>query len=124
MVRSQADLDDELRAWLQEAHDVVGLQRRSDGLTNGRPRPTAAGAHGPALDRREPEAAGSVRDMGHPAVRAMLTDYQAPTCSLTEFLEAWNEEPDLVWQVRTGHLIHLLEAAVSRIEVLEAQLSD
>jgi hypothetical protein len=22
----QADLDDELRGWLQEAHDVVGLQ--------------------------------------------------------------------------------------------------
>ena len=54
----------------------------------------------------------------------MLTDYQAPTCSLSEFLEAWKEEPDLVWRVRTGHLIHLLEAAVSRIEALEAQLSD
>lgn len=27
MVRSPADLDDELTAWLQEAHDVVGLQR-------------------------------------------------------------------------------------------------
>ena len=26
-VRSTADLDDELRAWLQESHDVVGLQR-------------------------------------------------------------------------------------------------
>jgi hypothetical protein len=26
-VRSQADLDDELRGWLQEAHDTVGLQR-------------------------------------------------------------------------------------------------
>lgn len=26
-VRSQADLDDQLRAWLQEAHDTVGLQR-------------------------------------------------------------------------------------------------
>ena len=26
MVRSEADLDDELRAWLQESHDVVGLQ--------------------------------------------------------------------------------------------------
>lgn len=26
-VVSPADLDDELRAWLQEAHDVVGLQR-------------------------------------------------------------------------------------------------
>ncbi len=25
-VRSDADLDDELRAWLQEAHDTVGLQ--------------------------------------------------------------------------------------------------
>ena len=25
-VRSEADLDDELRAWLQESHDVVGLQ--------------------------------------------------------------------------------------------------
>jgi hypothetical protein len=26
-VRSTADLDDELRAWLQESHDLVGLQR-------------------------------------------------------------------------------------------------
>lgn len=26
-VRSDADLDDELRAWLQESHDTVGLQR-------------------------------------------------------------------------------------------------
>ena len=26
-VRSEADLDDELRGWLQEAHDTVGLQR-------------------------------------------------------------------------------------------------
>jgi hypothetical protein len=27
LVRSQADLDDELKTWLREAHDVVGLQR-------------------------------------------------------------------------------------------------
>jgi hypothetical protein len=27
LVRSPADLDDELRAWLQESHDVVGLRR-------------------------------------------------------------------------------------------------
>jgi hypothetical protein len=26
MVQTRADLDDELRGWLQEAHDVVGLQ--------------------------------------------------------------------------------------------------
>jgi uncharacterized protein DUF5655 len=26
-VRAEADLDDELRAWLQESHDIVGLQR-------------------------------------------------------------------------------------------------
>jgi hypothetical protein len=26
LVQSEADLDDELKAWLQEAHDVVGLQ--------------------------------------------------------------------------------------------------
>jgi hypothetical protein len=25
-IRSAADLDDELRAWLQESHDVVGTQ--------------------------------------------------------------------------------------------------
>jgi hypothetical protein len=49
----------------------------------------------------------------------MLTDDRAPTCSLVEFLEAWNEDPNLVWRVRTGHLIHLLEAAVGRIEALE-----
>ena len=26
VVQSESDLDDELKAWLQEAHDVVGLQ--------------------------------------------------------------------------------------------------
>jgi hypothetical protein len=26
LVRSDTDLDDELRSWLQESHDVVGLQ--------------------------------------------------------------------------------------------------
>lgn len=26
-IRSAADLDDELRAWLQESHDLVGMQR-------------------------------------------------------------------------------------------------
>ena len=26
LVRAEADLDDELRAWLQESHDVVGTQ--------------------------------------------------------------------------------------------------
>ena len=62
--------------------------------------------------------------MGHHAVRAMLTDDRAPTCSLVEFLEAWNEDPNLVWRVRTGHLIHLLEAAVARIEALETVLSE
>jgi hypothetical protein len=54
----------------------------------------------------------------------MLTDDQAPTCSLGEFLEAWNEDPDLAWRVRTGHLIHLLEAAVARIESLERLLCE
>ena len=54
----------------------------------------------------------------------MLTDDRAPTCSLVEFLEAWNEDPNLVWRVRTGHLIHLLEAAVGRIEALETLLSE
>jgi hypothetical protein len=54
----------------------------------------------------------------------MLTDDRAPTCSLVEFLEAWNEDPNLVWQLRTGHLIHLLEAAVTRIEALEMLLSE
>ena len=54
----------------------------------------------------------------------MLTDDQAPTCSLVEFLEAWNEDPNLAWRVRTGHLIHLLEAAVARVEALETLLSE
>ena len=54
----------------------------------------------------------------------MLTDDRAPTCSLDEFLEAWNEEPNLAWRVRTGHLIHLLEAAVARIQALETLLSE
>jgi hypothetical protein len=25
-VRAESDLDDELRAWLQESHDIVGMQ--------------------------------------------------------------------------------------------------
>jgi Domain of unknown function (DUF5655) len=37
-VLSQMDLDDELQGWLQEAHDIVGLQRglRATGGTEGR----------------------------------------------------------------------------------------
>ena len=35
-IRSAADLDDELRAWLQESHDVVGMQR--DERQSSRPR--------------------------------------------------------------------------------------
>jgi hypothetical protein len=54
----------------------------------------------------------------------MLTDDQAPTCSLAEFLEAWNEDANLVWRVRTRHLIHLLAAAIARIEALETLLSE
>lgn len=36
-IRSAADLDDELRAWLQESHDVVGMQREQ--LRSDRTRP-------------------------------------------------------------------------------------
>ena len=86
------------------------------------PAPNARVMAPPALTRRAARAARSVLRMGHPAVRAMLTNDQAPTCSLVEFVDAWNEDPNLVWQVRTGHLIHLLEAAVARIETLEASL--
>jgi hypothetical protein len=54
----------------------------------------------------------------------MLADDQAPTCSLVHFLEAWKEDPNLVWHVRTRHLIHLLEVAAARIEALETLLSE
>lgn len=42
-ITSAADLDDELRAWLQESHDIVGIQsglaeRRSRRAKNRRPR--------------------------------------------------------------------------------------
>jgi hypothetical protein len=45
-VTSTADLDDELRAWLQESHDIVGLQadlaarRASRGKSSARANPT------------------------------------------------------------------------------------
>jgi hypothetical protein len=35
-VRDAADLDDELRGWLQESHDLVGLQRPSSREGSGR----------------------------------------------------------------------------------------
>ncbi len=35
-----------------------------------------------------------------------------------------NEDSNLVWRVRTGHLIHLLEGALASIEALETLLSD
>jgi hypothetical protein len=38
LVRTEADLDDELKAWLQESHDIVGLQRRPRQDSNLRPR--------------------------------------------------------------------------------------
>jgi hypothetical protein len=34
-VQAPADLDDELRAWLQESHDVVGLQADLPGMAQG-----------------------------------------------------------------------------------------
>jgi Domain of unknown function (DUF5655) len=34
-VQTPADLDDELRAWLQESHDVVGLQADLPGMARG-----------------------------------------------------------------------------------------
>jgi Domain of unknown function (DUF5655) len=37
-IQARTDLDDELRGWLQEAHDVVGLQAGLD-RTGRRPRP-------------------------------------------------------------------------------------
>jgi hypothetical protein len=36
-IRSAADLDDELHAWLQESHDVVGMQRDQQLLDKARP---------------------------------------------------------------------------------------
>jgi hypothetical protein len=36
-VKASSDLDDELRGWLQEAHDVVGLQAVTDGTQLGSP---------------------------------------------------------------------------------------
>lgn len=40
------------------------------------------------------------------------------------FLDAWKEDPNLVWYVRTSHLIHPLEAAAVRIEAWETLLSE
>lgn len=38
MIQASADLDDELRSWLQEAHDVVGLQADLPNRAGRRPR--------------------------------------------------------------------------------------
>jgi Domain of unknown function (DUF5655) len=38
MIQASADLDDELRSWLQEAHDVVGLQADLPNRAARRPR--------------------------------------------------------------------------------------
>ena len=68
--------------------------------------------------------------MGHPAVWPCSPTIEPPPvvefleASLVEFLEAWNEDSNLVWRVRTGHLIHLLEDALASIEALETLLSD
>jgi hypothetical protein len=37
-IQARTDLDDELRGWLQEAHDVVGLQAGLADRTGRRPR--------------------------------------------------------------------------------------
>jgi hypothetical protein len=49
-IRSPADLDDELRAWLQEAHDTVGVQ--SDGRTGPRQKATRTGTSEPRAKHR------------------------------------------------------------------------
>ena len=38
MIQASGDLDDELRSWLQEAHDVVGLQADLPNRAGRRPR--------------------------------------------------------------------------------------
>jgi hypothetical protein len=61
-VRSPADLDDELRSWLQESHDTVGLQ--SDRRTRMRPAKASSALRRSTREersprRREPRARGN-----------------------------------------------------------------
>jgi len=57
------------------------------------------------------------------AVKAMTQDDPlTPTAPLDEFIAAFEEDPNLWWRISTGHHLNLLEAAIDRIEELEAEV--
>lgn len=47
-----------------------------------------------------------------PAVEAMLTDNQAPTAPLSEFLAAYRQDDNLWWRLACGHHQNLLDEAI------------
>ena len=49
------------------------------------------------------------------SVEAMVTDPQAPTAPLDEFLADYAEDDNLWWRIASGHHLNLFEAAVDRM---------
>jgi hypothetical protein len=49
-----------------------------------------------------------------PAIEAMIASDSPmiPTASLDEFLDAWQEDPNLWWRISCGHHLNLFEAAI------------
>jgi hypothetical protein len=89
LVQAEADLNDELSAWLQEAHDIVGLQsdlrssgRLATGSVTGVPplrqpaRPLASPQ--PAGGARAPSSAGQQTEGGAGRIDGERTDRRRP----------------------------------------------
>jgi hypothetical protein len=55
-----------------------------------------------------------------PAVEAMAHDPKAPTAPLMEFVTAYEHDDNWWWQIGCGHHENLFDAALERIEELEA----
>lgn len=51
------------------------------------------------------------------AVTAMVTNPQAPTAPLDEFLVAYNQDDNLWWRIGCGHHQNLFDAAIERNQI-------
>lgn len=55
------------------------------------------------------------------SVQAMVDDPRAPTAPLDDFLDAMDQDSNWWWRIASGHHLNLFEAAVERMERLEAE---
>jgi len=54
-----------------------------------------------------------------PAVEAMLTNPQAPTAPLHEFLDAYRADENLWWKLPSGHHQNLFDEAIDTLDLVD-----